>query len=189
MHPIQRIARVLTAVEAAASTIAAIVLFAIMAIVATDVAMRYAFNRPFGWSYDLVSLYLVLVIFYFCLSRAFATHTHVGIDILHYFLSPPARRLCALATCVVAAPVFALITAVCAERAWAAWSAGDVSAGAIAWPSWAYLALAPLGAGLLTLRLVVDALAHLTTLLGGPEIIPLPPLARSDAALDQAAFE
>jgi TRAP-type C4-dicarboxylate transport system permease small subunit len=189
MKAIQRIERVLARVEAAAAMMAAVVLFAIMAIVATDVAMRYAFNRPFGWSYDLVSLYLVLVLFYFCLSRAFATNTHIGVDILHYFVSPTVRRIFALITCLVSAPLFGLIAFVCLERAKAAYLNGDVSAGAIAWPSWAYIALVPLGAGLLALRLVVNFAGHLAVLLGGPELIPLPVLARSDKGLEEPALE
>ena len=47
----------------------------------------------------------------------------------------------------------------------------------------------PIGCGLLTLRLVLNGVAHAIALFGGPEIIPLPALARSDEGLDQAAFE
>jgi TRAP-type C4-dicarboxylate transport system permease small subunit len=181
--------RLLTRVEAVFSFTGAILLFATMTIVAADVAMRYLLNRPFAWSYDLVSLYLVLAIFYFCLARAFTTHAHVGVDILHYYVSARTRRVFALITCVAAAPVFGAIAWVCFWRAWAAFVAGDVLVGAIAWPTWAFIGLAPLGAGLLTLRLVANAIAHALALLGGPALIVLPPLARSDAGIDEAAFE
>jgi TRAP-type C4-dicarboxylate transport system permease small subunit len=179
----------LTAVEAALALVAAIVLFAIMAIVAADVGMRYVFNSPFGWSYDLISLYLVLAIFYFCLSRAFATHAHVGVDIVHYYVSSRTRRLFALVTCLVSAPLFAAIAIVCGRRALAAFLANDVLEGAIAWPSWGFVALAPIGTFVLTLRLVLNGIAHAVALFGGPELIPLPPLARSDEGIEQATFE
>jgi TRAP-type C4-dicarboxylate transport system permease small subunit len=179
----------LTKIEAALSFSAAVILFAVMLIVAADVGMRYAFNQPFSWSYDLISLYLVLAIFYFCLSRAFALHAHVGVDILHYYVSQKTRRLFELITCLVSAPIFALIAIVCWRRAYMAFAGHDVMAGAIEWPSWAFIVLAPIGAGLLTLRLVMNGIAHAIALFGGEELIPLPALARSDEGLDQAAFE
>ena len=185
----QRAITALSAIEAAFSTAAALILFAIMAIVAADVGMRYAFNRPFSWSYDLISLYLVQAIFYFCLSRAFATHAHVGVDIVHYYVSPRTRRLFELITCLVAAPVFAAIAVICGRRAAAAFAGDDIMLGAIAWPTWGFIVLAPIGSGLLVLRLVLNGAAHAIALFGGPEIIPLPALARSDEGLDQAAFE
>lgn len=176
-------------IETALSTIASVVLFAVMAIVASDVAMRYVFNRPFGWSYDLVSLYFSLAIFYFCLSRAYAVHAHVGVDILHYYVSTRTRRVFALLSCLIAAPLFGTIALVTLQRALAAFAAADVIEGAIEWPTWVYLALPPLGTGLLTLRLLADGVAHALTLAGGPELIPLPALARSNEGLDGASFE
>ena len=184
-----RLLRWLSAVETTLSLAGAVVLFAIMTIVATDVGMRYVFNQPFGWSYDLISLYLVLAIFYFCLSKTFATHAHVGVDIVHYYVSPRIRRLFELITCLVSAPLFAAIAVVCWRRAWASFLANDVQEGAIAWPSWGFIVLAPIGTFVLTLRLVLNGVAHAITVFGGPEIVPLPPLARSDEGLEQAAFE
>jgi TRAP-type C4-dicarboxylate transport system permease small subunit len=181
--------RGLARVEAGLAVLASAIMVAIMLIVAADVGMRYIFNQPFGWSYDLVSLYLTLALFYFCLSRGFATHAHVGVDIVHYYVSPAVRRLFALVTCAVSAPLFALIAWICFKRACAAYVNDDVLAGAIQWPTWAMIALVPLGAGLMTIRLAVDGIAHLIALMGGPEIIPLPALARSDEALAEPPLE
>jgi TRAP-type C4-dicarboxylate transport system permease small subunit len=175
--------------EAFLALIASIVLFLIMGIVATDVAMRYVFNHPFGWSYDLVSLYFSLAIFYFCLSRTYSAHAHVGVDILHYYVSARTRRAFALLSCLVSAPLFAAIAVVTLQRAVAAFTAQDVIEGAIEWPTWAYIGLAPLGTALLTVRLLADGVAHAIALGGGPEFIPLPPLARSDEGLEGASFE
>lgn len=189
MGGLRLIERVLARVEAGLAATASVIMAAIMLIVAADVGMRYIFNQPFGWSYDLVSLYLVLAIFYFCLSRGFATHAHVGVDIVHYYVSPTIRRVFALVTCVVSAPLFALIAAVCFARARAAYVDDDVLAGAIPWPTWVTIALVPLGAGLMTVRLIIDGAAHMIALFGGPEIIPLPALARSAEALDEPPLE
>jgi len=176
-------------IEALLATIASVVLFAVMAIVAMDVVMRYGFNRPFSWSYSLVSLYFTLALFYFCLSRAFSAHAHVGVDILHYYVSARTRRVLALLTCILSAPLFGLIAVVTFQRTVDAFVHHDILEGAIEWPTWAYLVLAPLGTGLLTLRLLADTAAHAVTLGGGPELIPLPPLARSDEGIEGASFE
>jgi TRAP-type C4-dicarboxylate transport system permease small subunit len=176
-------------IETFLALIASVVLFAVMGIVATDVAMRYVFNHPFGWSYDLVSLYFSLAIFYFCLSRTYTGHAHVGVDILYYYVSTRTRRAFALLSCLVSAPLFATIAVVTLRRAVAALAAQDVIEGAIEWPTWAYIGLAPLGTALLTMRLLADGVAHAIALGGGPELIPLPPLARSDEGLDGASFE
>ena len=54
------ILRAVGRIEKIASTIAAVFMFAIMMIVFSDVIMRYGFNRPFAWAYDLISIYLMV---------------------------------------------------------------------------------------------------------------------------------
>ena len=48
--------------ERAASILAALALFLIMVMVASDVAMRYLFDWPWGWSDDFISLYVIVAI-------------------------------------------------------------------------------------------------------------------------------
>ena len=90
--------RALGAVEKAVSTIAAIFMFAIMIIVFCDVVMRYAFNRPFSWAYDLISLYLMAGVFFLILSEAYASHAHVSVDILQQKFPPVMIRLSEIVT-------------------------------------------------------------------------------------------
>ena len=56
---IRRLQSALTGIERAVTSVAVICLFAIMLIVVADVFMRYAVNRPFSFTYDLVGLYLM----------------------------------------------------------------------------------------------------------------------------------
>src|SRR3978361_740180 len=88
--------RALAGIEKAVSTIVAIFMFAIMIIVFSDVVMRYAFNRPFSWAYDLISLYLMAGVFFLSLSGTYAVNGHVSVDILMPHFSPFIRRLCAI---------------------------------------------------------------------------------------------
>ena len=97
------------AIEKIASTIAAVFMFAIMMIVFTDVIMRYAFNRPFSWAYDLISIYLMAGVFFLVLSEAYTSRAHVSVDILQQKFSPAMIRLSEIVTCIVGIVVFSLI--------------------------------------------------------------------------------
>lgn len=165
--------RALAAVERVATWIAAAVMFAIMVIVAADVFMRYVFNSPFGWAYDLISLYLMAAVFFLVLSHAYSVGAHVSVDILQQTLPPKAQRATEIVTSAVSFVVFVLI-------AWAGWGRmvdsyeqADVLAGAIPWPTWPALALVPLGCGLLAIRLAINFAGQLGSLVTGRDLIPL----------------
>ena len=183
---LRRLDRLTTAIETALASIAAIVLFLIMAVVVSDVFMRYVLNRPYSWSYDLISLYLMAALFYFSLSRAFGLNAHIGVDILQSRMSVTGRRWCQVAIGLVVAALFAMIASVGAGRTWDDWTQGSVAAGAIPWPSWLSDILVPIGAALIGVRGLVHALAHGAALAGYPEVIPLPAVAGS---LDKVGFE
>src|ERR1700712_4693217 len=101
--------KVLTAIEKISSTIAAVFMFAIMIVVFGDVIMRYAFNKPFSWAYDLISLYLMAGVFFLVLSEAYAERAHVSVDILQQKFSPSMIRLSEIVPCIVGITVFSLL--------------------------------------------------------------------------------
>ena len=166
--------RALTAVEKAVSSIAAFFMFAIMIIVFSDVVMRYAFNRPFSWAYDLISLYLMAGIFFLILSEAYASHAHVSVDILQQKFPPAMIRVSEIVTCLVGITVFSLIAWLGLLRAIDSFRSSDVMAGGIPWPMWPSIGMVPFGAGLITLRLVLHLLAHALSLATGRDLIALP---------------
>nr|WP_246736209.1 TRAP transporter small permease [Enterovirga sp. DB1703] len=172
-------------VEQAATWIAAAFMFAIMVIVAADVFMRYVFNSPFGWAYDLISLYLMAAVFFLVLSHAYLAGAHVSVDILQQTLPPKPFRVTELVTTAVSFAVFVLIAWVGWHRMADAFEQGDVLAGAIPWPTWPALALVPFGCGLLAVRLAIDFAGHLGSLLTGRDLIPL----RRGAHHGQESFE
>jgi TRAP-type C4-dicarboxylate transport system permease small subunit len=186
---LERLDRALTALERFASSLAAVALFTIMAVVASDVVLRYLFNRPWGWSYDFISLYVMVGLFFLALSRTFAVHGHVSVDLLHHYLTPSARRWCELVICLLSAGLFALMTQAGAIRAWQSYIDNDVLAGAFAWPAWPSAALVPFGAGMITLRLILSMVCHAYTLARGREVIALPPVTGSAQAAESGSFE
>jgi TRAP-type C4-dicarboxylate transport system permease small subunit len=186
---LKRLDYALSVVERFASFLAAVALFLIMAIVATDVALRYLFNRPWGWSFDFISLYVIVGLFFLALSRTFAVHGHVSVDLLHHYLSSSARRWCELVICLLSAGLFALMTRAGAIRAWQHYIDSDILAGAFAWPTWASAVFVPIGAGMITLRLILSMVCHGYTLATGREVLPLPPIAGSAQVIESGSFE
>ena len=166
----------LALVERVASSIAALLMFVIMVVVTADVFMRYALNRPFSFTYDLVGLYLLAGVFFFTLSDAFRDHAHVSVDILVSRFPPSVRRVTEIVVALCALFVFVLITFIGYERALENYQNGEVVAGAIPWPTWMSTALVPIGCGLLVLRLLMQLIGHVTSLLTGRDLYPLPPI-------------
>jgi TRAP-type C4-dicarboxylate transport system permease small subunit len=166
--------KALGAVEKIASTVAAVFMFAIMIIVFSDVVMRYGFNKPFSWAYDLIALYLMAGVFFLILSEAYASHAHVSVDILQQKFPPAMIRVSEIVTCLVGIGVFSLITYLGFLRAVESFQSSDVMAGAIPWPMWPSIGLVPFGAGLITLRLALHLIAHVISLATGRAVIALP---------------
>lgn len=160
----------LAVIERAVTAVAATLSIAIMLIVTCDVALRYLFNSPLTWAYDLISLYLMAAVFFLVLGDAHRAGAHVGVDILQQRFPPAARRLSALVTDLVGLAVFCLIAWFGGLRALDAFESADVVAGAIPWPTWPSLALVPIGCGLIAVRLALHAAADAISLARGRDV-------------------
>lgn len=146
--------RTILALEKLWAAGASICLFAIMVIVVVDVALRYLFNAPLGWSYDLISLYLMVALFFLALSVTQRDDHHVRVDIVFRHVSPRVRHSMELVGYLLTAVVLAGIVYQGSVKFWISWQNNDVMAGAVPWPTWLGAAFVPLGVGLLLLRLV-----------------------------------
>lgn len=168
--------RLIIRIERVFEAVTALLMILIMLIVVTDVSMRYLFNSPLIWAYDVIGLYLMAGVFFLSISSTYAVHKHIGLDILLQRFSPTGRRLAEVLTSVISIPLFFLIAQVGAERAYSNWSQGDALAGLTAWPTWIASALVPLGIGLLVLRLVFRLLGQLMSLTTGRNVVELIPI-------------
>lgn len=173
---IKRAGRILAAIERVMTVIAVTCMFVIMLLVVADVFMRYALNRPFSFTYDLIGLYLVAGVFFLTLSDALREHVHVGVDVLVPRFSPAGRRLSEIVTALTGLFVFVLLCWVGFDRALDNFQQNDVLAGAIPWPTWISAALVPFGCGVLVLRLLLQLCGHVASLFTGRDLYPLPPL-------------
>ncbi len=79
--------RLLRPVEA----MAAVLIFAIMALTVVDVVGRYGFNRPVKGSIEAIELMLGVLV-YMAIPLASARAEHIRIDLLDYLLGPAAQR-------------------------------------------------------------------------------------------------
>jgi TRAP-type C4-dicarboxylate transport system permease small subunit len=161
-HPaLSRAARGIARVEHALVSVAALAVFAIMLIVAVDVVLRYLFNAPLAWSYELISSYLMPASFFFGVSETLRREQHVNVDIVYARFPLRLRRVCKMLGWAATGIVFALITWLAARGAWSRYVTGDVMAGAIPWPTWIPAALGAIGMAVMTLRLALGAIALL----------------------------
>ena len=89
-----RFARLRAAIDGLDAALMAIgggMLLLLMLLVVADVALRYLFNAPLAWSYEVVSSYLMPGLFFLAVSHTLKAHGHVAVDILHNHLGRTTR--------------------------------------------------------------------------------------------------
>lgn len=161
--------RLLDRLENVAILAAGLCLLVMMLVVTLDVVMRYGFNAPLGWAYDLVAQYLMVAAFFLALSETFRRGGHVAVDLFRSMMKPGVRRAVDIAGYVLTAPVLLAIVITGFETATRAYVRGEVITGVVSWPTWLSYVFVPIGIGLMLLRVVL----HLADLaLGGEGYVP-----------------
>lgn len=161
-------------------SIGCLMLFVLMLVVVTDVTLRYLFNAPLVWSYEVITSYLMPGLFFLVASHTLKSNAHVSVDILHNYVSRRTRYVFEALGSTVALPVFALAAWVSAQNTWADLQSGAVSSSGMELPTWSISLLLPLGFGMLTLRLALHACSYIGTLWWGQELKPLPAISGTE---------
>ena len=169
--------RLLRMAEIAFAAIAATMLLMIMLIGSLDVALRYLFNSPLGWSYDVISMYLMAGLFFFSLSDTLERNGHVAVDLLHSRMSPRARHLAAVPGYATVAVVLAAICWLTTGLTVESYRGGDFIAGRFNWPTWIGHLFIAIGFTLILLRVLYRLVGHTRSALTGRSVIGLPPVA------------
>ena len=175
-----RLRRIVDAIDGALMVVGCAMLFALMLVVVADVALRYLFNSPLQWSYEVISSYLMPGLFFFAASHTLKAHAHVSVDIVHNYVARRTRYVLEALTSTLAAPAFALCAVVSAERTWEDFRTAAASTSGLALPTWTISLMLPLGFGMLTVRLALNAIGYLATLVARCEIEPLPPISGTE---------
>jgi TRAP-type C4-dicarboxylate transport system permease small subunit len=169
-----RLRRAFDSLDGAVMFVGCAMLFALMLIVVVDVAMRYLINRPLEWSYEVISSYLMPGLFFFAVSHTLKANAHVSVDIVHNYLRTRVRYVFEAITTLVAIPVFAICTWASARVSWADIATHATATSGLAVPTWTISIMLPIGFGLLTLRLVLNAYGYLASLLTDRQLLNLP---------------
>ncbi len=155
-------------------------LFALMCLVVADVARRYLFNAPIAWSYEVINNYLMPGIFFFTVAHTLQAHGHVAVDILHNYVGPRMRYRFETVSTLLALPVFALITWLAAAKTLDDFRTAAQASSGLPVPSWTISIVLPIGFGMLTLRLLINAVAYVATLATGRPYKDLPPISGAE---------
>lgn len=157
----QHLERSLRHLENWAMLLVATALFSMMLITVINVVLRYIFNAPLVWSYEVISDYLLAISFFLALSYTLREHGHIALDsVIRRIQSPHARSAIGLVCDLFA---LALFLGICYEGSLTTHSswANDYSLpGAIPLPAWPAYIMIPIGSGLISIRLICQIVIH-----------------------------
>jgi TRAP-type C4-dicarboxylate transport system permease small subunit len=148
--------RMLSRIEDSALTIAAVALTVTMLTIVVDVFMRYVFNSPLQWSYEVVSDYLIPFAVFLAMADTLRRGEHIEVDFFLRLLTPRVRFWFRRINAAIAAVVFVLLVTVVGQEAWRAIGIWEMSVGNYTLPLWLSKLSAPIGLGLLTLRVLIQ---------------------------------
>lgn len=148
--------RALTRLEDALLVISCVCILGIVGITTADVVARGLFNAPFAWSHDLITQYMLVALFFLSLPYVTRVGGHMALD----FLARKIRNTRLRSSLALFGEVLALLFVVgFIVGAWGsvvdAYHGGDVLAGDLPWPTWPSRLVGPVGAAVLSLRLLV----------------------------------
>ncbi|PRX10749.1 UNVERIFIED_ORG: TRAP-type C4-dicarboxylate transport system permease small subunit [Martelella mediterranea] len=161
--------RLISVVERGMLWILCGVLFFMMVLISGDAIARYTMNRPFVFTVDLVTLYLLPATMLLPAGMVLRHGGQIGVDLFAMMMP---RRLYSLLVCLgmlAAVPVFWTMTTSITKLARDSWSQDLVATGLVPWPIWSEQAIVALAMGLFTMRALHIALSQLIALVTGNE--------------------
>ncbi|MEQ9036958.1 MAG: TRAP transporter small permease [Silicimonas sp.] len=139
---------------------AALSVFTMMLVTSVDVLMRYAFNSPLSWAYDLIVHYLLRTAFLFGFAWCLSAGHHICVDFFARFLNGRVYHLFQFVGAMLGAALFGFAAWFGAHETFSAWQNNDVFFGVVPWPAWLSDIVVPLGLAPLAMRCVHLAIAN-----------------------------
>jgi TRAP-type C4-dicarboxylate transport system permease small subunit len=147
--------------------VAALLAFSLSFLVVADVIGRSFFNKPVKGTPEIVSMSIVIITFLLA-GYAVQSRSMIRTDVLVGALGPRGRLLSSLLTGVLGAAFFGLIVWGSYEPALHAWTSGEFEGeGALRVPVWPARVVVLLGAFLVTVTYLSQAVGDLVALLSG----------------------
>jgi TRAP-type C4-dicarboxylate transport system permease small subunit len=178
--PYARLRRGLDLLDDTLVGIGSLMLFALMCIVVADVSMRYFLNSPLHWSFDVISNYLMPGLFFLAVSHTLKAHSHVAVDIVHNYVGTKTRYAFESIGSILAVPAFAICTWNATAVTVNDFQTGATATSGLPIPTWTVSLFLPLGFGLLTLRLVLNAAGYVLSLVRSRPVLELPPISGTE---------
>lgn len=160
---LSNISNILKKLETVLTAIAGFALVTTMVLIVLDVVMRYYFNHPLTWWYDVLTNYVMIAMFYLVFADALRQHEHLSIDIFQTRIPKKWLRIIHGAIYIILGPLMLYIGFLGIKSAMSSYANKEVLAGLIAWPTWPTKAIAGLAflvLGLRGLLIVADHTDH-----------------------------
>lgn len=149
-------------------------LAAIMVIVTLDVGCRYFLNAPLAWSFDVITLYLTVGLFFFALSDTLQDNAHVWVDVGVARMPPRLRHLSFAVGYGASWVAFAAIGWMSFVRMTESFVRSEVTTGVLKMPVWMSSLFVTLGVLVLLGRLAYRTVGHAYAAATGRPVIPFP---------------
>lgn len=149
--------------EQAGMAIAVVAISLTMLLISADAVLRYAFNAPLRWAFEVVTYYMMVVGIYFALSSTFTRGDHVNITLLRDIMPRRLQAWLDIIWVLVAAFIFGCVVYGTWEHTMTAYERHEFMPGYILWPAWLSHLPVPMGCALIVLRLLHHALVLITT--------------------------
>ncbi|WP_373089005.1 TRAP transporter small permease [Sneathiella sp.] len=140
---------------------AAASLIAIMGIMVSDVIMRYLFNSPIHWAFEVLTRYLMVGSFFFAVSHTLERNEHLYVEIFHRMMPARIGHL-------LLGVAYAFTAVVLAGASWMSylvvrsnWVNSEYTAGGISWPLWTSTIIVSIGLTLLTARMILVSIMRI----------------------------
>ena len=136
------------------------IVFLMMFCISYDVFMRYFFNMPTTWAFEISTYMMVLVVF---LSAPWTLPAggHVNVDIVIRNLSAKKRAVVDIFTSLMAIFYLSLFTWQALRYTYEAWSEGIRSTEYLAWPLWPIRVFLVIGGFFLLLEFVLKIIRNI----------------------------
>lgn len=123
-----------------------------------SIIARYFLHSSLSWTYEVISLYLSVFMFFPLLSSTLADNSHISIDIVSKYISRRYSVPVYFIISLVSFLLFSLITYAASINLYISISKYEISQGSYSWPLWPHWLIIAIGSAAIALRLLLSVL-------------------------------
>lgn len=130
------------------------IVVAMMLTISFDVAMRYMFNAPTTWSFE-VNRYMLIMVVFLGGPWTLTAGGHVSVDLVTETMGTRRKLILEIVTSIMACIYMFMFTYESMIFTWEAWENATRSTEYLAWPLWPIRMFLVIGGGLLSLQYII----------------------------------